>query len=62
MARSLDESVLLPKDCKGQHVVVEGKVVTMPTKVADEPEPKDHACPKPTYVVSTRGIELHPAK
>jgi hypothetical protein len=62
MARSLDESVLLPKDCKGARVVVEGKVVAMPAKLAEEPESKDHACPKPTYVVSTRGVELTPAR
>ena len=61
MARSLDESVLLPKDCKGWHVVVEGKVMTMPAKVRNEAEPTDHACPKPEYVVSTRGVELTPA-
>ena len=58
IAKSLDESVLLPKDCKGRHVVVEGLVTTLPSKAAAEPEPKDHACPRPTYVVSTRGIEL----
>lgn len=58
IARSLDESVLLPKDCKGQHVVVEGLVTTMPRAAAAEPEAKDHACPRPEYVVSTRGVEL----
>ena len=62
MARSLDESVLLPKDCTGMHVVVEGKVMTMPVKVKNEAEPTDHACPKPEYVVSTRGVELTPAR
>ncbi len=62
MARSLDESVLLPKDCKGMHVVVEGLVTTMPKAAMEEPEPKDHACPKPEYVVSTRGVELHAAR
>ena len=62
MARSLDESVLLPRDCKGWHVVVEGKVTTLPAKVRNEAEPTDHACPKPEYVVSTRGVELTPAR
>jgi hypothetical protein len=62
MARSLDESVLLPKDCKGMHVVVEGKVMTMPAKVHNEAEPTDHACPKPEWIVSTRGVELTPAR
>ncbi len=62
MARSLDESVLLPKDCKGMHVVVEGKVMALPMKVKNEPLPTDHACPKPEYVVSTRGVELTAAR
>ena len=62
MARSLDESVLLPKDCKGWHVVVQGRVVVLPAKVKQEAEPADHACPKPEYVVSTSGVELSPAR
>jgi hypothetical protein len=62
MARSLDESVLLPKDCKGMRVVVEGKVMALPAKVRNEPLPTDHACPKPEYVVSTRGVELSAAR
>lgn len=63
IARSLDETVLLPKDCKGQHVVVEGKVRTMPRHTeAAEPGVEAHACPKPEYIVSTRGIELTAAK
>ncbi len=57
LARSLDESVLLPKDCKGQKVVVQGVVTTLPQKVKEE-KPEGHACPKPEYVVSTRGVEL----
>jgi hypothetical protein len=61
LAKSLDESVLLPKDCKGQHVVVEGVVTALPAAAAAEAEPADHACPKPNYVVSTRGVELRPA-
>jgi hypothetical protein len=61
MAKSLDETVLLPKDCKGQHVVVEGVVTTLPAHAAEEAEPADHSCPKPNFVVSTRGIELRPA-
>ncbi len=61
IARSLDESVLLPKDCKGQRVVVEGLVTTLPRAAAEEPAPADHACPRPTYVVATRGVELAPS-
>ncbi len=58
MARSLDESVLLPKDCKGRHVVVEGRVMPLPRQAAEEPTPADHSCPRPTYVVSTQGVQL----
>ena len=63
IAKSLDESVLLPKDCKGQHVVVEGVVTTLPRggEGAEAGEPADHACPKPNYVLSTRGVELSAA-
>jgi len=60
MARSVDESVLLPKNCKGWHVVVQGKVMALPARVANEPAPRDHACPKPEYIVSTSGVELTP--
>jgi hypothetical protein len=62
MARSIDESVLLPKDCKGMRIVVEGKVIALPAKVKNEPTPTDHACPKPEYVVATKGVELTAAK
>ena len=62
MARSLDDSVLLPKDCKGWHVVVQGRVVALPGAVGLQAEPTDHACPKPEYVVSTAGVELTPAR
>jgi len=61
IARSLDESVLLPKDCKGQRVVVQGTFTTMPAKShdhAEHAEAKDHECPAPTFVLSTQGVEL----
>jgi hypothetical protein len=58
MARSLDETVLLPKDCKGRKIVVQGVVKALPREAAEEPAPKDHVCPKPSYVVATQGAEL----
>lgn len=64
LAKSLDESVLLPKDCKGQRIVVEGVVTALPARSADPTEVTEadgHACPTPNYVLSTRGIELRPA-
>lgn len=57
LARSLDESVLVPKDCKGRKVVVQGVVTTLPQKVHEE-KPEGHACPKPEWVLSTQGVEL----
>ena len=58
MARSLDESVLLPKDCKGRKVVVQGVVKALPRSIKEEPKEEGHACPKPEWVVATQGIEL----
>lgn len=63
MAKSLDESVLLPNDCKGQRIRVEGVVTALTAKNAHEhTEAPDHACPKPNYVVATKGIHLFAAK
>ena len=58
LARSLDESVLLPKDCKGRRVVVQGIVKALPQTIKEEPKEEGHACPKPEWVVATQGIEL----
>ena len=58
IARSLDETVLVPKDCKGLRVVVQGVVTTMPAKVDDGHGEEGHSCPAPTYVLSTQGVEL----
>jgi len=59
LARSLDESILLPKDCAGRRIVVQGVVMTLPKAAAEEPMPADHACPRPSYVVATQGVELY---
>jgi hypothetical protein len=63
LARSLDESVLLPKDCAGRKVVVQGVVTAMPAKGAEahqhaEPPGEGHVCPAPSYLISTQGVEL----
>jgi hypothetical protein len=62
MARSLDESVLLPKDCHGRKIVVQGLVTTLSKSAAEEAKPEDHACPRPSYIVATQGVELAAAK
>jgi hypothetical protein len=62
LAKSLDESVLLPKDCAGQFVVVQGVVTALKPRPHDHEEGVEgHFCPVPEYVVSTQGIELRPA-
>ena len=59
LAKSLDESVLLPADCAGQFVVVQGVVTALKAKPHDHEEGVEgHSCPVPEYVVSTQGIEL----
>ncbi len=57
IARSLDETILVPKDCKGQKVVIQGVVTAMPAKTHDHAE-EGHSCPAPTFVLSTQGVEL----
>jgi hypothetical protein len=59
IARSLDESVLLPKDCVGRKIVVQGVVTALPQEAHEEPaEAAGHVCPKPEYVVATQGAML----
>ena len=63
LAKSLDESVLLPKDCAGRKIRVQGVVTMMPAKDAEAHQHADHAaagheCPAPTYLISTQGAEL----
>jgi hypothetical protein len=72
VARSLDERILVPKDCQGRRIVVQGVVTAMPAKgqpaeaahqheAGDKIEP-GHACPRPIHLVSTQGVELAAAK
>lgn len=61
LAKSLDESVLLPKDCAGQYVVVQGVVTALKAKPHEHAEGEGHECPTPEFVVATQGIELRPA-
>ncbi len=58
IARSLDESVLLPRDCKGRRIAVQGVVKPLPRGVAEAAKPEGHACPVTAYVVATAGVEL----
>ena len=57
MAKSLDESVLLPKDCAGRKVIVQGVVTSLP-HTHDEATEEGHACPAPRFVLATQGVEL----
>ena len=58
MARSLDEKVLVPKDCKGWSIVVQGVVKALPRAAKEEAVPEGHACPRPEWVLATQGVEL----
>lgn len=67
LAKSLDESVLVPKDCKGWQVVVQGVVTKLGAKGHEGHEvhahteaEEGHACPAPSYVIATQGVELKP--
>jgi hypothetical protein len=66
LAKSLDESLLLPKNCKGWNVVVQGTVVSLPQDGHDHDHGDQgeaaHECPQPEYVVSSQGVELIAAK
>ena len=67
LAKSLDESVLLPKDCAGRKIMVQGVVTMLPAKDAEahkhaEPVAEGHECPAPTFLISTQGAELVAAK
>jgi len=57
MAKSLDETILLPKDCQGRKVIVQG-IVTALAHAHDEATEVGHACPAPRYVLATQGVEL----
>jgi hypothetical protein len=64
MARSLDESILLPKDCAGRWIAVQGVVTRLvdPEHAAHEGHVEEleggHACPSPEFVVATTGVQL----
>jgi hypothetical protein len=47
MAKSLDESVLLPKDIAGRKVIVQGVVKQLPAKGETEEQHAHHACADP---------------
>jgi hypothetical protein len=60
MARSLDHSILLPKDCQGRKIMVQGILVTTPEKEEDHEAhgQEGHECPAPRFVVSTKAVRL----
>ncbi|MBD3161054.1 MAG: DUF4920 domain-containing protein [Candidatus Eisenbacteria bacterium] len=75
LARSLDHSVLLPTDCMGRRVAIQGTVTVLepveaPEETAAHEHEHEHAgehaegeeahvCPRPQYVVSTAGAALY---
>jgi len=67
MAKSADHSILVPTDCEGRRIVVQGTMTAIPQDPADshgdhghaEGAEEPHECPAPAYLVSTSGIELY---
>ncbi|HYM81576.1 MAG TPA: DUF4920 domain-containing protein [Candidatus Limnocylindria bacterium] len=65
LAKSLDESVLLPMDSAGRKIVVQGTVMRHAAKGHDHEHAhahgegeEGHVCPTPTYLLSTQGATL----
>jgi hypothetical protein len=64
LAKSLDESVLVPKDCQGWQVIVQGVVTRLAAKGHEEHAHahaeigEGHSCPAPSYVLATQGVVL----
>ena len=64
IAKSNDHSVLVATDCVGRKIVVQGVVTAMPAQGQQEEHDHEegeepHECPRPTYLVSTQGVELY---
>ncbi len=61
LAKSLDESVLVPKTTKGKKVVVQGVVTALAQNGHDHKDHEGvaaHECPTPSYVLSMQGVEV----
>jgi hypothetical protein len=65
LAKSLDDGVLIPKDCAGRRIAVQGKVTALGgsegaehAEHADGETAEGHVCPRPEYVVSMEAVEL----
>ncbi len=68
LARSLDHSILVPTDCEGRRIVVQGVVNEILPERSEEASHEEkaqhegqvaHECPQPAYLVATSGIELY---
>ncbi|MEK7468667.1 MAG: DUF4920 domain-containing protein [Planctomycetota bacterium] len=64
IAKSLNDSVLFPKDCVGQRVLVQGVVRVMGAAKGGEGSGsgEGHACPQPEILVEIVGAKLFAAK
>jgi len=59
--RSMDESILFPKDCTGKRAQVQGEVIALQPaghEEHEEGEEGDHYCPEPTYLLDVKGAKL----
>lgn len=67
IARSLDHSILVPTDCEGRRIVLQGMMSSDAPEACgggeahhgEEGDVPAHECPQPTYLVATTGIELY---
>jgi hypothetical protein len=67
IARSLDHAILLPTDCEGRRIVLQGMMSADAPEACgggeahhdEEGDVPAHECPQPTYLVATTGIELY---
>lgn len=61
IAKSLDHTVLFPKDCAGKKVRVLGTVRIDPADKceADHSGKPDHECPKPSLLIEISGAKLY---
>jgi hypothetical protein len=59
LAKSMDHDVLVPTDCEGRRIVLQGVVTEVPPDAEAEKPADGHECPRPTYLVSTLGVQLY---
>ncbi|KAF0242367.1 MAG: hypothetical protein FD180_3948 [Planctomycetota bacterium] len=62
IAKSLNDSILFPKDCVGKRVLVQGVVRVMGAAREGEGSGSGDGCPQPEILVEIQGAKLFAAK